>query len=396
MDYRDERDALRARIESLEGAVASAQAEVERMRATEAALEASRREVQILRAEMDRFRPKQAPQQGSRMGPLIAVCTLLMAGAFAAAFLLRASPAKPPPPTTPDPPTVATPVVPVPPVTVPEPATPPPPPPAPPAKAARTAQVEWKATIARSQGGAPPPGTPCKIVADLSGDGSRASVRDLEVSCGGKFLYRASDRFSGMSNSSRDVEELAGKTTGTLQYTLSYQDQGARSGRSQITIDTNQRSGTVWSDNAPTFRVDLRMEPPSLPTTGEPLVDPENRKERLAETIVRTGTVTKLEGTPGVAVGAVCTVDVSPVSNGESNCRVRVRCGNKLFYGDGSSGFNVCPLSEGRVGRLVDDRPSSVDSDPTLNMDLAENLVVVGDDADPAWKLTIGLARPAR
>lgn len=53
MDYRDERDALRARIESLEGAVASAQAEVERMRATEAALEASRREVQILRAEME-------------------------------------------------------------------------------------------------------------------------------------------------------------------------------------------------------------------------------------------------------------------------------------------------------------------------------------------------------
>lgn len=114
-----------------------------------------------------------------------------------------------------------------------------------------------------------------------------------------KFLYRASNaRLSGMSNSSRDVEELAGKTAGTLQYTLSYQDQGARSGRSRITIDTNQRSGTVWSDNAPTFRVDLRMEPPSLPTTGEPLWDPENRKERLAETIVRTAPSRDWRGRP--------------------------------------------------------------------------------------------------
>lgn len=398
MDYRDERDALRARIESLEGALASAQAEVERMRATEAALEASRREVQLLRAEMDRFRPGQTPPQGPRMGPLIAVGTVVMAGVFALAFFLRASPAAPPPP-APEPTSAATPVVLVPPPSRAEPVVQAPAKPrrAPePEKPARTAQVEWKATIARSQGGGPPPGTPCKIVADVSGDGSSAGVGNLEVSCGTRFLYRASDTFNGMSNNGSHVEEVAGKAAGALQYTLNYEDQGARSGRSQITIDTNQRSGTVWSDNAPTFRVDLRMEPMSLARTGEPLIDPENRKERLAETIVRTGTVTKLEGAPGVAAGAACTVDVSPVATGNHNCRIRVRCGNKLFYGDGSSGFNVCSLKEGRVARLVDDRPSSEDSDPTLDMDLAENTVVVGDDGDPAWKLTIGLARVAR
>ena len=53
MDYRDERDALRARIESLEGALASAQAEAERMRATEVALDAARREVMLLRSELE-------------------------------------------------------------------------------------------------------------------------------------------------------------------------------------------------------------------------------------------------------------------------------------------------------------------------------------------------------
>lgn len=397
MDYRDERDALRARVESLEGALASAQAEVERMRATEAALEASRREVHLLRAEMARFRPAQPPQQdggngGSRM------LTILVVSAFAIGvlYLMFGRAASHPPPTVQEPPAVATPVVPAPPpppVEPPKPAEPPPPPE--PAKAARTAEVEWKATIARSQGGAPPPGTACKIVGSLSGDGAEARVQGLQVSCGATFLYRSTDRFNGMSNSSRDVAEIAGKTPGTLQYALSYGDQGPRSGRSQIAIDTSQHQGSVWSDNVPTFRVELRLEPLSVPRTGEPLIDPENRKERLAETVVRTGTVTKLEGTPGVAAGAVCSVEVSP-NAGNHNCRIRVRCGGKLFYGDGESGFNQCELKEGRIGRLLDERPSSQDTDPTLDMDLAENTVIVADDAPQAWKLTIGLARAPR
>lgn len=400
MDYRDERDALRARIESLEGALGSAQAEVERMRATEAALEASKREVVLLRSELNRLRPSGPPRQNGRMALFIVACSGLMVAAFGAAFLLRSRPPVPPPPPTIQEPVRVSPVVPVPPpvATLVEPPTPaePPPPPPPRAKTARTASVEWKATVARSQGGGPPPGTACTIVAELSGDGRGADAREVEVSCGTKFLYRSTDPFDGMSSNGSDVTEAAGKSAGTLQYTLVYQDQGARSGRSQISIDTNQRSGTVWSDNAPTFRVDLRMEPLSLARDGEPLIDPENRKERLSAPILRTGKVSKLEGTPGVAVGSACTVDVSPVTSGDHNCRIRVRCGGRLFYGDKNSGFNVCDLKEGRVGRLVDERPSSQDSDPMLDMDLAEDTVTVADDAEPAWKLTIDLTKAAR
>ncbi len=398
MDYRDERDALRARIESLEGALGSAQAEVERMRATEAALEASKREVVLLRSELHRLRPGGPPRQNGRMGLFIAACSGVMAIAFGAAFLLRSGPVPPPPPTIQEPVWVS-PVVPVPPpaVTLVEPPTPAEPPrPPPPARVARTASVEWKATVARSQGGGPPPGTSCTIVADLSGNGQEADASEVEVSCGTKFLYRSSDPFDGMSSNGSEVTEAAGKTAGTLQYTLAYQDQGARSGRSQISIDTSQRSGTVWSDNAPTFRVDLRMEPLSPARPGEPLIDPENRKERLREAVVRTGKVMKLEGTPGVAVGSACTVDVSPVTSSSHNCRIRVRCGGKLFYGDKNSGFNVCALKEGSIGRLVDERPSSKDSDPMLDMDLAEDTVTVADDAEPAWKLTIDLTKAAR
>lgn len=396
MDYRDERDALRARVESLEGALSTAQADVERMRATEAALEASKREVQRLRAEVERLRPSRdrSPQNG-RLWALIGGGSLVMIAAFGAAFLLRAGPREPPKPPVPQFPVTNDVPSPVP--EEPQVAEPPrPAPPPKPAKPSRSAHAEWNATVKSIQGSGPPAGASCKILAELSGNGSGAGVSDLEVVCGTRFLYRSTDPFSGVSNNGNNVGESAGKAAGTQRYTLMLQDQGTRSGRAQISLDTAQRSGVIWSDNVPTFRVELAMEAESLPVTGEPLIDPENRVERLSEAVVRTGTASKLEGTPGVTPGAQCTVDVSPVTSGDQNCRVRVRCGGKLLYGDGTSGYNKCTVKEGRIGRLSDPRPSSQDSDPILDMDLSENTVVVSDDVDPPWKLTIALTPAAR
>lgn len=396
MDYRDERDALRARVESLESSLATAQAELERMRATEAALEASRRELQRLRSEVERLRPTQRPPQNRGLGLLIAGGGVVMLAAFGAASMLRARVDAPSLPAG-DPPTFGT-AVPMPaqPDPVPKPVTtarrPAPQRP----EAARTAHAEWTATVTRSQGAGPPVGASCKVSADLAGDGSQAHVGELEVLCGAKFLFRSTDEFSGMSNTSSGATEEAGKTAGTLQHTLMYQDQGTRSGaRSQISIDTAQRTAVIWSDNVPTFRVELRVEPASLERTGEPLIDPENRRERFTENVVRTGTITKVEGTPPLPAGAACTVDVSPAASGQSNCRVRVRCGGKLLYGDGQSGYNQCTSKEGRVGRLVDERTSADDGDPALGMDLSENTVVVSEDGDPSWTVTIGLTRAA-
>lgn len=398
MDYRDERDALRARVESLEGALATAQAELERMRATEASLDASRREIARLRAEVERLRPTQKPPQNRGLGLLIGAGIAVMLAAFGASFALRGRDApSPSPPATSEWPLPA-PVTAVPWTKQPEPTPEPPEPPRaatpPRPAAARTANAEWTATITRSQGAAPPVGTSCKVSASLAGDGSQAGVGELEVSCGTKFLYRSTDEFSGMSSTASDVTEGPGEGAGTLVHTIMFQDQGTRSGaRSQISLDSGQQTAAVWSDNVPTFRVELRLSRWSQERTGEPLIDAENRRERLTETVVRTGTVTKVEGAPPAGAGAACTVDVSPASSGPSNCRVRVRCGGKLLYGDGQSGYNQCTLKNGRVGRLVDGK--TTDGDPALDMDLAENTVIVSDDGDPSWKVTVGLARVA-
>lgn len=391
MDYRDERDALRARVESLEGALATAQADLERMRATEAALETSKREIQRLRSEVERLRPTQRPTQNRGLGLVIAGGSVVMMTAFGAALTLRGRDAPAPVVVEAPTPTAAT-AVPSPkePEPAPRPAEPPRRPTPRRAVASRSAHAEWTATVAQSQGG-PPVGTACKILAELAGDGSGAHVGELEVTCGTKFLYRSTDSFNGMSNNGSDATEEPGTAAGTLRHAITYQDQGTRSGRSQISLDTAQRTGVVWSDNVPTFRVELRIVPWSADRTGDPLIDPENRRERLSETVVRTGTVTKTEGTPPAAAGAACTVDVSPAQSGQSNCRIRVRCAGKLLYGDGSSGYNKCALKEGRIGRIDDERTD--DGDPALLMDLAENTVVVRDDGDPSWKVTVLLAR---
>lgn len=396
MDYRDERDALRARLESLEGALTTAQAELERMRATEAALDASRREIQRLRAEVEHLRSGSRPREGRGLGPLIAVGLAVMAFAFGAAYVLRARPA--PSPVEPAPVAV---VVASPPPTV-EPAVPVPPPrparparPTPPARD-RSAHAEWTATVTTSQGAAPPPGTRCKVLAELSGDGAEAGVSEVEVACGTRILYRSSDKLNGMANMGSDVSEAAGERAGTLKHQLSFQDQGARTGaRTQISLDTALRTGVVWSENVPTFRAELRVDPWSAERDGQPLVDPENRVERFAEAIVRTGTVLEAEAGAPVRAGAACTVDVSPASSGQLNCRVRVRCGGALLYGKESSGYNKCAMNGGRLARLTDERSSAEDGDPALDVDLPENTVILSEGGDSPYKLTIRLTPEA-
>lgn len=401
MDYRDERDALRARIESLEGALASAQAEAERVRATEAALDAARREVMLLRSELERYRSPTGQQKQGRMWPLLVALAALMAGAFGFAMIARRPSPAPDstPPWTPPPESPqsepAAPVRPIEPVKPVEPVQEPAPPPEPPLPTT-TVNVEWKAVVTRAQGAAMPgPGAACVVSAELRGDGKSASVRDLEVRCGDKILHRSTDKFNGMSSTGSDVTEADGKAPGTFQYGLSYVDQGARTGRSQISLDTDAKTLVVWSD-APVFRVELRVEPLTAPRTGPPLIEPKNRVEKIRETVVRTGTIQQLEGTPGLAKGAVCTVDVSPASGKGYNCRVRVRCGGRLIYGDGNSGFNECTIQNGRGEKVNDDRPSSVDHDPTLSLDLSEDTALVTDDGESPFKIQIALTRPAK
>lgn len=84
-------------------------------------------------------------------------------------------------------------------------------------------------------------------------------------------------------------------------------------------------------------------------------------------------------GTPAVlGEGETCAVEVTPVTDSSFDCRVVVRCGDRVLYGRdearGGTGYNRC----GPVPSLIVDRDvTGDDGDPRLRVDLASGEVVV-------------------
>jgi len=83
---------------------------------------------------------------------------------------------------------------------------------------------------------------------------------------------------------------------------------------------------------------------------------------------------------PGRVLGAgeACAVEVTPVTDSSFDCRVVVRCGDRVLYGRdearGGTGYNHC----GPVPSLIVDRDvTDDDGDPRLRVDLASGEVVV-------------------
>ena len=86
---------------------------------------------------------------------------------------------------------------------------------------------------------------------------------------------------------------------------------------------------------------------------------------------------------------------VRPTPSDEHNCRVRVRCGTSIAYGEGSGGFNQCLLEGSTVLSAHDKGATDEDNDPRLDMDLARGTVEVSDTGLSPWSLKIQLA-PAK
>jgi hypothetical protein len=230
-----------------------------------------------------------------------------------------------------------------------------------------------------------PVGTPCVVQALLHGNGTSASPGDIEVACSGKALYRSSDTFSGVSNTSSHVEQSPVASSSDVTYSLIYQDQGARSGRAQVSLDTTEHAATVWRDGG--YRVKLTVDEQSAPVTGTPLIDV--AEGGFSRPITRTGKIKSAEGTVLFAAGATCTVEVRPVRGGPQNCRVRVRCGGTIAYGEGNGGYNECSVEGTTVIAANDARGSGDDRDPILDMNLAHGTVSVSDDGASPWTVKI-------
>lgn len=285
MTYRDERDALRERVETLEEDLGEAQRKIAEQKANEekrarvelieSRMNEARRELDLLSRELSDLRgtPAQVPQKTSYR-PLVFACGLLTIAMGVAGFFV-ASRSAPPAPVQQPRGKLAEVVAPVPPPT-PEPTPEPAPEPSPPepSRPMRTAKTKFTAKVTNASGMGPKVGAKCLVLAALESDGEKGRVQDISVNCGGLSIYDSSDKLEGMSMNSAGMAELPGKVSGTQTYAIRYSDTGARSGpRTQISLDTTRGAGAVWSDVVPIFRVELSVPQESEPVTGARLID---------------------------------------------------------------------------------------------------------------------------
>jgi hypothetical protein len=284
MEYRDERDALRGRVENLEQDLAAAREELarggddareRRIAELERQLADGRKLLDRLSTELEALRarpPKPADHAdhargtsflqtdvGRILGFVGFSIAAVMASVIVPSTLRRTSSVSVPPAT----PRMAMKQL------------PPPPPVEQPKELppeVRHVDAVWNATVTRATGRVLTPGSACRITATLEGPGATIGVGHVAVVCGGSVLYDSEAKLEGMSMSSSAAEERAGEVGGTFRYGLVFQDKGARSGaRTEASINTPAGVAAAWSDSMPAFRVELAVRRQSEPVRGEAL-----------------------------------------------------------------------------------------------------------------------------
>ena len=334
MTYRDDRDALKSRVEELERELAGARrrGEQEGREAAEARAGELQGKLVGLRGELDRMeaelrelrRDKEEPGPNRAVWAVAAVpIVLALIGGIFVVFVRRPPPRldDAPPrrveiPNNDAPPEPSLPELPAP--------TPAPPPkrerpePAP----MRSAKARWRATVKSAQGAPVAPGSTCFVDAVITTRDTNTGVPDLSVTCGSEVIYSTEQPFNGVAQMGNDALERLGPTDEKSTFTLQFTDMGTRSGRPQIDLDTKLRQGVVFRDNLPKLRVELSLPIESEPTA--PLAGPEQRLRRPAR-------VTEVSGLPALKVGTECILRAMPTGQKDA-CVAEVSCGaTRLF-----------------------------------------------------------------
>jgi hypothetical protein len=167
------------------------------------------------------------------------------------------------------------------------------------------------------------PGTPCFIDATVEAITTNARVIDLDLLCGARALYRTSDPLQGTTTQDSDVREQLGARDDESTFTLQYSDIGTRTGaRSQLDFDSRKRTGVVFRDTSPRWRVELTVQSESAPTA--PL-------SGLGQRLRREGRVTRVSGATIVSPGATCVLRAMPTGSVDG-CVAEVRCSAVLLF----------------------------------------------------------------
>jgi hypothetical protein len=236
--------------------------------------------------------------------------------------------------------------------------------------------AEWPAHVASTRGSSVKRGTACNVRAKVV-DGSLDWVK---VDCGNATLYDRRTPLNGMSMSSSELFEVPDSRATSWRYRLKYADTGARRGRSQITLNSFNAQGVVFSEDDPSFRVELRLSAESVAREGEALFDtPRNSKPLLAKLKVK-----QLSGPAPIPQTALCELSATFTmgSSEGPQCKTRLACGAITPYGKGESGYGQCRLKDGAVVAFSDPTPSFRDADPVFEFDLTAPRISLSDTPD--------------
>ncbi|MCB9613079.1 MAG: hypothetical protein H6722_11555 [Sandaracinus sp.] len=386
MAFRDDRDALRAKQEQLQGELEEAKSKLDAHERKdvhdEAELARLRKEVERLRRAAGRSSGTATPSRAPAL--LAAVVGLVVAlgiGGFLAFSTRQGPPSVSVAPATPMPAMPAMPAVPA-------------PPPIPRAEESPTetepVAVRFGAVVTTSVGRPDVPvGTGCVIETQLGLD----DVRALAVRCPAGLVYDPSEEL-GASMTMSSSREAPRNTAAGLVHLVSFSESGQRSGpRAQIDLNTQAGVLRVWRDGGSPF--DLRFA--TEDRASEDGIEPEAPRTQAPQARwLLAATLRSHEG-PLPFTERSCELALLPESLGSGHtCRARLRCGDVLVYGAGTSGYNHCEtlITGGRAYPRADDRRiSSEDTDPRFELDLSTHVVTAADaNATGAWEARFALA----
>ncbi len=385
MGFRDDNEALRARTKAAEQRAERAETERERMERelaeAKANDEADAKRIAELEARLAKLEPRSRARQkkakaGRRKLAVMGVLVAVMLVPLVAGFLVYRNTSKKAEDIGASVAATAAEA----PVAV-------PPPPEQPAQASPLERIRLAAVV-RSADGVEELEAGDGCVADL---GIAEGFSGLQVRCGaGEHVVTIYDGAAsspmGMIAVSDDAAEAV-TIPGYVSRTMHYSRTGQWSGpQAQIQLDPDQHAARIWRQGIEARDVLLHLES-SATGRGTPALS----AGQSGEGTIARGTLAKLalRGDVPSVLGELdtddCVLRTEPQprsGSGALTARLVARCGERILYGAGRSGWVPAPADGEIIGPVEDTQMSAADTDPMMTF-TGETLTLV----EPEWRI---------
>ncbi len=243
--------------------------------------------------------------------------------------------------------------------------------------------VRLPGIVVRSDGASQLAGRGCIVEATLT---EGPAIRSVSVYCDGLLYEPGQSSGTGMTLRDSSVVE-ATSDPGAWRYRLSYQDTGERTGpRPQVRLDSARHALRVWRESEDPFDLEIFVDEWSSVRRGEALSSGEERFAPL-DPVRRVARSSERD--------ADCELSIDPwIAGHDLNCRVVLRCGDELVYGEALSGMCACTSADGRILQAEDGSTTAEDGDPAVVVDLDAGTlelsdVVQGDAVAESFQLSV-------